>query len=502
MLALINPDSPTISDRINEAFEPLVEIMEKLFFWDPFKAIGWDIGATVPIVVLWLILGGIFFTIRMKFINIRAFPHAIRLIKGDYDKPGERGEVSHFQALATALSATVGLGNITGVAVAITVGGPGATFWMIIAGFFGMSLKFTECTLGLKFRKIDKNGQVSGGPMYYLKNSIKTKGIRWFGKFLAGLYALLMVGASFGGSNMLQSNQAFAQFSLLVPGAEKYGFWFGLVLAFLVGIVIIGGIKSIARVTGKLVPFMALFYVGAALVIIVIHLDRIDDVFTLIFRSAINPQAIKGGLIGVLITGFQRGAFSNEAGVGSAAVAHAAARTNEPVREGIVAMLGPFIDTIIICTITSLVLIFSGLYQNPQGLEGTQLTSAAFETVFPWFPYLLVFVILLFAFSTMISWSYYGLKGFTYLFGDAFRKLFGNPRVAVFTYFILFSLFTIIGASSTLDSVLQFSDMMVLTLAFPNIIGLLILSPIVVKETKEYMKRLKNGEFVLYKKQQ
>lgn len=271
--------------------------MEKVFFWDPFKAIGWDIGAKVPIVVLWLILGGIFFTIRMKFINIRAFPHAIRLIKGDYDKPGERGEVSHFQALATALSATVGLGNITGVAVAITVGGPGATFWMIIAGFFGMSLKFTECMLGLKFRKIDKNGQVSGGPMYYLKNAIKIKGIRWFGKFLAGLYALLMVCASFGGSNMLQSNQAFAQFSLLFPGIEEYGFWFGLVLAFLVGIVII-------------------------------------------------------------------------------------------------------------------------------------------------------------------------------------------------------------GASSTLDSVLQFSDMMVLTLAFPNIIGLLILSPIVVKETKEYMNRLKKGEFVLYKKQQ
>jgi len=373
---------------------------------------------------------------------------------------------------------------------------------MIIAGFFGMSLKFTECTLGLKFRKIDKNGQVSGGPMYYLKNSVKIKGIKWFGKLLAGLYALFMVGASFGGSNMLQSNQAFAQLTLLVPGAEKYGFWFGLVLAFLVGIVIIGGIKSIARVTGKLVPFMALFYIGAALVIIAIHFDRIDDVFTLIFRSAINPQAIKGGLIGVLITGFQRGAFSNEAGLGSAAVAHAAARTNEPVREGIVAMLGPFIDTIIICTITSLVLIFSGFYQNPQGLEGAQLTSAAFETVFPWFPYLLGIAILLFAFSTMISWSYYGLKGFTYLFDDAFRKLFDNPRVAVFTYFILFSLFTIIGASSTLDSVLKFSDMMVLTLAFPNIIGLLILSPIVVKEMKEYMNRLKNGEFVLYKKQQ
>jgi len=292
---------------------------------------------------------------------------------------------------------------------------------------------------------------------------------------------------------MLQSNQAFAQFSTVVPAVSGYGFWFGLIMAFFIGIVIIGGIRSIARVTEKLVPFMALFYVATALVIIAMNVSEIGHVLKMIIHGAFNAPALKGGIIGVLITGFRRGAFSNEAGVGSAAVAHAAARTNEPVSEGIVAMLEPFIDTILICTMTSLVLIFTGFHENPMGLEGATLTSAAFESVFPWFPYLLVVAILMFAFSTMISWSYYGLKGFQYLFGSASEKLFHTRKPATNSYFVLFLIFTIIGASSSLTSVLQFSDMMVLTLAFPNILGLIILAPEVSADLKDYLSRLKNG---------
>jgi len=491
---LFSPDSPTISDRIDAAFAPLVDILDKVFFWDPVKAVGIELNADVPVVVLWLVVAGVFFTFRMKFINIRAFRHSIQLIRGKFDKPGSDGEVSHFQALATALSATVGLGNIAGVAIAIAVGGPGATFWMIVAGFFGMSLKFTECTLGLKYRQINEKGEVSGGPMYYLNKAFIKRKLGMLGKILAAIYALFMIAASFGGSNMLQSNQAFAQFTMVVPSLSGYGFWFGLILAFFVGIVIIGGIKSIARVTGKLVPFMAVFYVVIALIIIAMNISEIGHVFGLIFHGAFNAPALKGGIIGVLITGFRRGAFSNEAGVGSAAVAHAAAKTNEPVSEGIVAMLEPFIDTVLICTMTSLVLIFTGFHENPMGLEGAPLTSAAFGSVFPWFPYLLVVAILLFAFSTMISWAYYGLKGFHYLFGKPSEKIFGSIKVATNTYFVLFLLFTIIGASSNLTSVIQFSDMMVLTLAFPNIIGLFVLAPEVSRDLKNYLMRLRSGE--------
>ena len=496
---LSNPEPLTISDRINNAFQPVVSFLENVFFWDPVAAAGINIEAQVPIVVLWLVFGGIFFTFRMKFINLRAFGHSFSLIRGKYDKPGSSGEVSHFQALTTALSATVGLGNITGVAIAIAVGGPGATFWMIVAGFFGMSLKFTECTLGMKYRHIDENGKVSGGPMYYLNMALKRKNLGALGKILAVFSAIMMVLASFGGSNMLQSNQSFVQFSTIFPGMQSYGFWFGLILSALIGIVVIGGIRSIARVTSKLVPFMSFLYIGAALVIIFMNFARIDDVFVLIVRSAFDPIAIKGGIIGVIITGFQRGAFSNEAGVGSAAVAHAAARTDEPVKEGIVAMLEPFIDTILICTMTSLVIIFTGFHEATATLEGTELTSAAFESVFPWFPYLLVLAILCFAFSTMISWSYYGLNGFKFLFGDFIFRLSGKRNIAAYIYYSIFLFFTVVGASSTLDNVIAFSDMMVLTLAFPNITGLLILAPEVAADMKDYMKRYKQGTIRRYK---
>ncbi len=484
-------DAAADAGKIDAAFGPVVSFLEKIFFWDPVAAIGIDAGVRIPIVVLWLILGGIYFTIRMRFVNFRAFRHSFGLIAGKYDKTGDKGEVSHFQALATALSATVGLGNIAGVAIAVTIGGPGATFWMIIAGLLGMSMKFTECTLGLKYRDIDERGRVSGGPMYYLSRGLKKRKLGALGMVLAGFSAIMMVLASFGGSNMFQANQSFAQFRLIFPGLEPYGFWFGIALAALIGVVVYGGIKSIARVASKLVPFMAILYVGAALVIIIMNIGRVDEVFMVIIKGAFSPVAFKGGIIGVLITGFQRGAFSNEAGVGSAAVAHAAARTNVPVKEGIVALVEPFIDTVVICTMTAMVIIFTGVSETGSGLEGSQLTSAAFATVFPWFPYLLVISILCFAFSTMISWSYYGLNGFRYLFEKPFRRMGIPVKILPPVYYAIFLTFTVIGASASLNNVIAFSDMMVLTMAFPNIIGLVILAPEVYADLQAYLATLK-----------
>ena len=507
-----------VSQRINSFFVPVVENLGSVLFWDPFAALGIydpvirdengnilyaDNGepATAPIalVVVWLILGAVFFTVFMKFINFRGFKHAIDLVRGRFDDPESKGEVSHFQALATALSATVGLGNIAGVAIAIAVGGPGATFWMILAGLLGMSTKFTECTLGVKYREISPDGVVSGGPMYYLKKGLAKKNMAVLGKVLAVLFAILVIGGSFGGGNMFQANQAFSQLTIIAPSLQGKGAWFGIILAILVGAVIIGGIKSIARVTDKIVPFMAVLYVLSALIIIFMHIDQTGHAFWLIIDGAFSPDAMKGGLIGVLITGFRRAAFSNEAGVGSAAIAHSAVKTNKPVTEGYVALLEPFIDTVVICTMTSLVLIFTGSHINPGGLEGAELTSQAFATVFNWFPYVLVIAIFLFAFSTMISWSYYGLKGFDYLFGRAFERVFGNRRIADTVYRVIFLGMIVVGASSELGAVVDFSDMMILSMAFPNILGLIILAPEVRKELKDYMRKLKTGEIKRYR---
>ncbi|MBL7111104.1 MAG: alanine:cation symporter family protein [Bacteroidales bacterium] len=507
----------TVSQQIDRAFSPIVDVMNSILFWDPFSYAGlhdpvvYDeygepfvdgegnpVTSNIPFIVVWLIFGAVTFTIVMRFINFRGFRHAIQLIQGKYDDPNDPGEVSHFQALTTALSATVGLGNIAGVAIAISIGGPGATFWMIVAGLLGMSSKFTECTLGVKYRKIDTHGVVSGGPMYYLREGLKRKKLKWLGWVLSGMFAILVIGGSFGGGNMFQANQAFSQFSYVMPSIEHYGAWFGIGLAILVGIVIIGGIKSIARVTDKIVPFMALVYVGTTLVIIAMNLEHTDDAFSMIWNGAFNPGAIKGGIIGVLIVGFQRAAFSNEAGVGSAAIAHSAVKTDKPITEGLVALMEPFVDTVIICTMTALVLIFTGTYENPLGLEGAQLTSQAFESVFSWFPYLLVVAIFLFAYSTMISWSYYGLKGFDYLFGGFSKRLFGNRNVAKYFYFTIFLGFIIVGSSSNLGSVIDFSDMMILSMGFPNILGLLILAPEVKRDLNAYWKKLKSGEFKKY----
>ncbi|TYB76887.1 amino acid carrier protein [Bizionia myxarmorum] len=443
----------------------------------------------ISFIVIWLVLGALFFTIRMGFINIRGFKHAIDLARGKYDDPDAPGQVTHFQALATAVSGTVGLGNIAGVAVAVSLGGAGATFWMIVCGLLGMSTKFVECTLGVKYRDILPDGRVFGGPMNYLRYGLEKRNMKGIGKVLAGMFAVLAVGASFGGGNMFQANQSFEQLAGQFPMLEGNGFAFGIVTAILVGVVIIGGINSIAKVTGKVVPVMASIYIVAALAVIIMNIQNIGPAFSAIYEGAFNPSALKGGVIGVLVVGFQRAAFSNEAGVGSAAIAHSTAKTNNPPSEGFVALLEPFIDTVVVCTLTALVLIFTGMHEV-EGLAGAQLTSDAFGSQISWFPYVLAVAVFLFAFSTMISWSYYGMRAWTYLFGKS-KKI-------EFIYKMLFLVFVVIGASVSLGAVLDFSDMMILAMSFPNIIGLYIMSGEVKVDLGEYIKKLKSNQ--LYRK--
>lgn len=440
---------------------------------------------SIPFIVVWLIAGAAFFTFRMGFINIRGFKHSIQLIRGKYDDFDAPGRITHFQALTTAVSATVGLGNIAGVAIAISLGGAGATFWMILAGLLGMSSKFVECTLGVKYRFINQEGRIFGGPMNYLRYGLEKRNLTGLGKVLAFTFAILAIGASFGGGNMFQANQSFKILSGQIPVLEGNGFIFGLFLSVLVGVVIIGGINSIAKVTDKVVPFMAGIYILGALIVIGANIENIGVAFSAIINGAFSPDALKGGFVGVLIVGFQRAAFSNEAGVGSAAIAHSAAKTNHPPSEGFVALLEPFIDTVVVCTLTALVIIFTGMHEV-EGLSGVQLTTDAFGKVVSWFPYVLSVAVFLFAFSTMISWSYYGMRAWSYVFGKSKQ----NELI----YKMFFLLFVVIGASISLGAVLDFSDMMILAMSFPNIIGLLIMSGEVRNDLKEYLRKLKNNE--------
>ncbi|WP_340065307.1 amino acid carrier protein [Ascidiimonas aurantiaca] len=493
-----------ITEVFNGTMKPIVDGIGSILFWDPFAAIGVydpvirnDKGAAilhpngdemtrpVPFIVIWLVIGALFFTFRMGFINVRGFKHAIQLARGQYDEGDAPGQVTHFQALATAVSGTVGLGNIAGVAVAISLGGPGATFWMIVAGLIGMSSKFVECTLGVKYRDILPDGRVFGGPMNYLVKGLGAQGKGKLGKVLAYMFAVLCIGASFGGGNMFQANQSFEQLEGQFSFLQGNGFWFGVITAILVGSVIIGGIKSIANVTGRIVPLMASIYVISAVIIVVMHIENVGSAFSEIFSGAFDPGALKGGIIGVLVVGFQRAAFSNEAGVGSAAIAHSAAKTKHPVSEGFVALLEPFIDTVVVCTLTALVLIFTGFHQV-DGLSGAQLTSDAFGSVISWFPYVLAAAIFLFAFSTMISWSYYGMRAWTFIFGKS--------KKTEFVYKMLFLVFIVIGASVGLGAVLDFSDMMILAMSFPNIIGLYLMSGEVKTDLNSYLSKLKNRQ--------
>jgi len=510
-------------EKINEAFMPIAVWWEGLILFN-ISLFGFEI----PLVLILLLGGSLFFTIYFKFINLRGFVTAIQVVRGKYDHlekvlpdakitsthlaqedikdtikdESQLGEVNHFQALATAVSGTVGLGNIAMVAVAIGVGGPGATFWMIVAGLLGMSTKLVECTLGVKYREISDTGQVFGGPMYYLSKGVQERGFPKFGLGLSYVFAVLCVGASFGGGNAFQSNQAAAQligrFGL---EGEAIGTMIGLVFAIVVGFVIIGGIKRIASVTEKIVPGMAILYVASALYILFAQAEHLPAAFSLIITEAFNPRAgIVGGVAGVMIQGFRRAAFSNEAGAGSAAIAHSAVKTAFPASEGLVALLEPFIDTVVICTMTALVIItfnIDGAFAygdivNDEALilatgervGGVNLTSLAFDSVLPGFSYALAVAVVLFAFSTMLSWSYYGLQAWKYLFGKS--------QLADITFKVIFLLFTVLGSAITLEAVIKFSDAMILALVFPNMIGLMILFPKVKEEMKRYFVLIKS----------
>ena len=455
----------------------------------------------VPFIVLVLMLGAIFFTFWYRWINIRGFKHAIDVIRGKYDKPEDTGEISHFRALTSALSATVGLGNIAGVAVAIQLGGPGAVFWMLIAAVFGMTAKFSSCTLSQMYRKINTDGTVSGGPMYYLDIGLsesRYKGLKVLGKVLAVMYALMIMGGAIGGGNMFQANQTAEAFASTFEISDT-GTWnwiTGITLAIGVGVVIIGGIKRIGAATSKIVPFMCGIYVLASIFIILTHISQIPETIRLIFTMAFTKNAYYGGFFGVLIMGVRRAAFSNEAGLGSAAIAHAAAKTEEPVREGIVGMIGPFIDTIIVCSMTAMVVIITGTWNDPSISQsaGVTLTTEAFGSVIGWFPYILTLCIGLFAYSTMISWCYYGERGWIYLLDHIQIGGEGYGLKTVVLFRIIFVIFIVVGAVSKLSDVLDFSDAMIFSMAFPNIVGSIFLAPKVLKKVRAYWERYQSGE--------
>ncbi len=476
----------SIDEAINQAISPVTDVIVGVIFYS--VQVSDDIS--IPLIVVWLVIAAAIATVYFNFISFRAFGHAIDLIKGDYSNPKDAGEVSHFQALATALSGTVGLGNIAGVAIAVSIGGPGATFWMILAGLMGMSLKFAECTLGVKYRNEYADGTVSGGPMYYMSKGLAEKGMGGLGRVLAVFFAVCCIAGSLGGGNMFQANQSFQQFVNVTGGASSFmadkGWLFGLIVAILVGAVIIGGIKSIAKVTEKVVPFMAIIYCTAAIIIILVNITEVPAAFGAIISGAFAPEGVAGGAIGALIQGFRRAAFSNEAGVGSASIAHSAVRTKEPITEGLVALHEPFIDTVVICTMTALVIVITGTYTAGGGMSGVELTSSAFESAFSWFPYILAVAVILFAFSTMLSWSYYGAKCWTYLFGE--------NRTADLVFKLIFCVFVVIGASMNLGPVVDFSDAAIFAMAIVNIVALYILFPVVKRDLESYWSRLKGGQ--------
>ena len=486
LFALIMIFSPITShagvdQNINDFLAPISKIISSIVFYS--LPLG---SANVELIVIWLIAGGIFSTIYFRFINFTGFKHAVELVSGKFSSKDSEGEVSHFRALATALSGTVGLGNIGGVAVAISLGGPGATFWMILSGLIGMSLKFCECTLGVKYRNINPDGSVSGGPMYYLSRGLNEKGLGSLGTILAYMFAVFCIFASLGGGNMFQVNQSLDLLIYVTGGGgsflDLHSWVYGAVIAFLVGLVIIGGIKRIGSVTSKLVPSMAIIYLVSSLIIIFSNFNQIPSAFSSIIVGAFSPEGVTGGFMGVLILGFRRAVFSNEAGIGSAPIAHSAVKTSNPTTEGLVSLLEPFVDTVVICTLTALVIITTGVYTSGQGIEGARLTSQAFGSVMPSFPYLLALVATLFAFSTMISWSYYGVKAVTFIFGES--------RNIEVIYKVIFCLFAIIGSSLDLLKVIELSDAALFLMAIPNLIGVYILASVVKKESSNYFLKL------------
>ncbi len=521
VLSFAQDEAMGIDQRIDQAFAPFSTFIQGIVFF--------EIMDGVPFVLVLLVLSAAFFTVYFGFVNIRHFMTAINVVRGKYDdveKHGKsapsiknlkvdedllidgdivdtirdeskEGEVTHFQALATAVSGTVGNGNIAGVALAIALGGPGATFWMIICGLLGMSTKFVECTLGVQYRDIGPDGTVYGGPMYYISKGLAERGFTSFGKIASVLFAIFCIGGSFGGGNAAQSNQATIVLKdLLGLEGAGAGAGIGVVLAILVGIIIIGGIKRIASVTEKVVPLMAGLYLVACLYIILSNFTLLDDAFGLIFSEAFSMKAGIGGFFGVMLVGFTRAAFSNEAGAGSASIAHSAVRTKYSASEGLVALLEPFIDTVVICTMTALVIIifnFGGAFEyggdgssvmiDGVSYEGAGITSKAFAEFIPYSNVFLTIAVVLFAVSTMISWSYYGLQSWIYLFGKS--------KAAEITYKVIFCLFIIIGAAASMQSIWGFSDAMIFAMIFPNMVGLFFLFPTVKKQLGRYLDAIK-----------
>jgi AGCS family alanine or glycine:cation symporter len=472
-----------IDQTIDQIMRPLADVIYRFVFYAVPVA-----GLELPLIVAWLVAGGLFFTFYLRFINIRGFRHALHLVSGRYADPLHPGEVTHFQALATAVSGTVGIGNIAGIAVAISVGGPGATLWMIIAGLLGMSTKFAECTLAVKFRQTHDDGSVSGGPMYFLERGLALKGLPGTGRVLGMFYAAAMVVGCLGIGNMFQSNQAAAIVIDVTGGGDSVFFgraWIlGVVMAACVALVIVGGIKSIAKTTSKLVPFMAVLYVLSALAVLVMNLDGLPTAIGQIWDGAFALESVGGGLIGVMIIGFRRAVFSNEAGLGSAAIAHSAVRTDEPVTEGFVALLEPFIDTVVICTMTALVIVVT-VYDPALAateLSGIELTTRAFASTISWSPVPLSIAAVLFAFSTMISWSYYGLKSFTYLAG--------HSKSVDIGFKVFYCCFIVLGSSVQLGALVDLSDALIFLVAIPNLLGLYLLSPVLKQELLSYRERL------------
>lgn len=476
-----------VGDSVNKYLAPVSDA----FSWIVFYPI--TIGnATIPISILWILIGGIMFTIFLKGIAIWGFSHASKLLitKPSKEHSGS-GEVSSLQALATALSGTVGIGSIAGVAIAISIGGPGAAFWMFVGAFLGMSLKFVEASLAVKFRRFNKDGSVSGGPMYYISHGLTRKNLRWLGQPLAIIFAALLIPGALGGGNMLQVNQATMQMINITGGEHsifaKFPWIFGIIIALIVGFVIVGGIKSIAKVTSKIVPFMCMLYVGLALLIIMLNFTQIPHAILLVLKQAFVPDAVYGGVAGTIIMGLRRSVQSNEAGTGSAPIAYATVKTKEPISQGFISLLEPFL-TACLCSLSAAAIILTDAYKNYQeGITGVQLTSEAFQQVFSWSPYILAAVIILFALSTVISWAYYGQKGWTYLFGE--------NKIGIRFYQIMFCFICIVGSSMNLTSIVNFTDAGLLAMAVPNIIAMYILFPDLKKDIKHYCKKHNFGKF-------
>lgn len=477
----------SIDQKVNDILVPITDAVSSFVFYSVTFFEGTEKEISFPLILGWLVAAAIFFSFYLGFINLRGFKHSIRILKGEFDtNPDAQGSINRFEVLATSLSGTVGLGNIAGVAVAISVGGPGATLWMIITAFFGMSTKFAEAALGVKYRHETEDGRIMGGPMYYLRDGFAERGFPRVGAVMGMIFAICCALGALGAGSMFQSNQAHAILVTVTGGDASFfadkGWLFGLIIASLVGVVIIGGINRIAGVAEKIVPLMALIYLTAGAVVIAINYTEIPEAFQTIFHSAFSIEAGFGGLLGAIIMGVQRAAFSNEAGIGSAAIAHAPTKTDQPVSEGFIGMLGPFIDTIVICTMTALVIVVSGAYKNGTGMEGVALTSEAFASAISWFPYVLAVAVIMFAFSTMLAWSYYGSKSFAYIFGE--------KRWVETSYRLVFCVFVVIGAMTELEPVINFTDATIFAMAIPNIIGLYLLAPSLKADLKEYWAKM------------